>query len=97
MELKIYKCYLYILEVNNIMRDETIIFSLDSKNDPKKDLITVYNSLTEKEYDAINQIAGYILSGDPTYITTHNNARSLIQQYDRYELLKILIKFYLTN
>ncbi len=79
------------------MRDETIVFSLESKNNPKNDMLSVYNSLTEKGYDAINQISGYILSGDPTYITTHKDARSIIQRYDRYELLKVLIKFYLTN
>lgn len=79
------------------MRDETIIFSLNNKDNPKNDLVDIYNSLTEKGYDAINQISGYILSGDPTYITTYNDSRSIIQKYDRYELLKILIKFYLTN
>ena len=79
------------------MSDATITFSLNSELDPKNVLTTVYDSLVEKGYNAINQIAGYILSGDPTYITTYNDARNLIQKVDRYELLKILIKFYLVN
>ena len=79
------------------MSDATITFSLNSEMDPKNILTKVYDSLVEKKYNAINQIAGYILSGDPTYITTYNDARNLIQKVDRYELLKILIKFYLVN
>ena len=79
------------------MSDTTITFSLNNELDPKSVLTSVYDSLIEKGYNAINQIAGYILSGDPTYITTYNDARNLIQKVDRYELLKILIKFYLIN
>ncbi len=79
------------------MRDETITFSLSSDINTKTILNSVYDALAAKGYDAINQIAGYILSGDPTYITTHNDARNLIQRVDRYELLKALIKFYLAN
>ena len=79
------------------MRDETITFSLNSDINTKTILNSVYDALATKGYDAINQIAGYILSGDPTYITTHNDARNLIQRVDRYELLKALIKFYLAN
>lgn len=79
------------------MRDETITFSLNSDINTKTILNSVYDALVAKGYDAINQIAGYILSGDPTYITTHNDARNLIQRVDRYELLKALIKFYLAN
>ena len=58
-------------------------------------LTTVYNALQEKGYNPINQIVGYILSEDPTYITTHNNARSLIRKIDRDELLQALLKSYL--
>ena len=79
------------------MRDETITFSLSSDINTKTILNSVYDALAAKGYDAINQIAGYILSGDPTYITTYNDARNLIQRVDRYELLKALIKFYLAN
>ena len=60
-------------------------------------LTAVYESLKEKGYDPINQIVGYILSEDPTYITTHNNARSLIRKLDRDELLRALVRSYLNN
>ena len=58
-------------------------------------LTTVYESLKEKGYDPINQIVGYILSEDPTYITTHTSARTLICKIDRDELLQVLVKSYL--
>ena len=58
-------------------------------------LKSVYAALVEKGYNPINQIVGYILSEDPTYITTHNNARSLIRRLDRDELLQDLVKEYL--
>ena len=55
-------------------------------------LSTVYQALEEKGYNPINQIVGYILSEDPTYITNHNNARTLIRRIDRDELLQLLVK-----
>jgi len=55
----------------------------------------VYEALTEKGYNPINQIVGYILSGDPTYITSHNNARNLIRQVERDELLEEMVKTYI--
>ena len=58
-------------------------------------LTTVYEALKEKGYDPINQIVGYILSEDPTYITNHNSARTLICKIDRDELLQVLVKNYL--
>ena len=58
-------------------------------------LTSVYEALREKGYDPINQIVGYILSEDPTYITNHNNARPLIRKIDRDELLQVLVKNYL--
>lgn len=58
-------------------------------------LKAVYEALVEKGYNPINQIVGYILSEDPTYITTHNNARSLIRKIDRDELLQELVRSYL--
>ena len=58
-------------------------------------LRTVYDALSEKGYNPISQIVGYILSEDPTYITTHNNARSLIRKLDRDELLQALVRCYL--
>lgn len=60
-------------------------------------LTTVYQALQEKGYNPVNQIVGYILSEDPTYITNHNNARALIRKVDRDELLQTLVKYYLTH
>ena len=79
------------------MLDRTMTFSFNKKRDDdiKAILTTVYNALQEKGYNPINQIVGYILSEDPTYITTHNNARSLIRKIDRDELLQALLKSYL--
>ena len=60
-------------------------------------LTSVYDSLKQKGYDPINQIVGYILSEDPTYITNHNNARTHIRKLDRDELLQELVKQYLSD
>ncbi len=81
------------------MIDKTMTFSLpgDHENEMKKTLRTVYGALTEKGYDPINQLVVYILSEDPTYITNHNNARSLIRRIDRDELLQELVKNYLSK
>ena len=68
--------------------------SHDSKT-PREILMTVYSAMKEKGYDPVNQIVGYILSEDPTYITNHNGARTLICKIDRDELLQILVKRYL--
>ncbi len=64
-------------------------------NSAKEIILSVYNSLEEKGYDPTNQIIGYILSGDPTYITSYNNARSVICSIERDELLEELLKEYL--
>ncbi len=79
------------------MSDKTIQFKLttSSPDEMKEVLTTVYEALVEKGYNPINQIVGYILSEDPTYITTHKNARSLIRRVDRDELLQELVKNYL--
>ena len=79
------------------MIDETIRFKLqsDSPEEMKEIMKQVYAALKEKGYNPINQIVGYILSEDPTYITTHNNARSLIRKVDRDELLQQIVKNYL--
>ena len=58
-------------------------------------LSTVYEALTEKGYDPVNQIVGYIMSGDPTYITSHKSARSLIMKVERDELVEELLKEYI--
>ena len=67
----------------------------DRNEEMRATLMAVYDALKEKGYNPINQIVGYILSEDPTYITTHNNARSLIRKIDRDELLQELVKSYL--
>ena len=78
------------------MEDATRKFNvIDSKTEMKEVLSSVYNSLVVKGYNPINQIVGYILSEDPTYITNHNSARSLICKIDRDELLQVLVKSYL--
>lgn len=77
--------------------EPTISFSIkeDREKEVKETLTTVYKALLEKGYNPINQLVGYILSEDPTYITTHNNARGMIRHIDRDELLQILVKNYL--
>ena len=79
--------------------DFTRKFNLnEDKGDEIKAILTsVYNSLQEKGYNPINQIVGYILSEDPTYITNYYNARSLIRRLDRDELLQELVKKYLAD
>lgn len=78
------------------MEDKTITFSaINNKEKVKQILSLVYFELKKKGYNPINQIVGYILSEDPTYITNQNNARALISKIDRDELLKILVKSFL--
>jgi len=79
--------------------DPTISFSIheDKERHMKQILTQVYDALSQKGYNPINQIVGYILSEDPTYITTHNNARSLIRRIDRDDLLHTLVKAYLDS
>ncbi len=79
------------------MLDKTMTFTVpnDNEMEMKQLLTSVYEALVEKNYNPINQIVGYILSEDPTYITTHNNARGLIRHIDRDELLQEMLKEYL--
>ena len=79
------------------MNDNTIKFVVpdDHKEEMKQILTSVYHSLSEKGYHPINQIVGYLLSEDPTYITNYQNARSLICKIDRDELLQELVRHYL--
>ena len=81
------------------MLDRTMTFSIgnDKEEEMKQILTTVYDALREKGYNPINQLVGYLLTEDPTYITTHNNARSLIRRLDRDELLRALVQSYLNN
>ncbi len=77
--------------------DKTMYFKMDKNNevDIKLILKEVYESLVEKGYNPINQIVGYILSGDPTYITSHNDARTKIRSVERDELLEKMVKYYI--
>ncbi len=78
------------------MEDATRKFTaLDNKAEMKEILSSVYNSLMVKGYNPINQIVGYILSEDPTYITNYNGARTLITRIDRDELMQELVRTYL--
>ncbi|MCI5656536.1 MAG: IreB family regulatory phosphoprotein [Ruminococcus sp.] len=80
-----------------LVQDKTMVFSINGNKDESIRVIltTVYKALEEKGYNPLNQIVGYILSEDPTYITTHNNARNLIRKIDRDDLLEALLKNYL--
>ncbi len=81
------------------MRDleNTQFFSVDTEPETGVEVVltTVYEALTEKGYNPVNQIVGYIMSGDPTYITSHKSARSLIMKVDRDELVEELLTKYI--
>lgn len=79
--------------------EETIQFSLDKElNNPSHEVIRMaYDAFKDKGYDPVNQFVGYIISGDPTYITSHKNARSIINRVDREELLEEFVKVYIDN
>ena len=78
--------------------DSTQNFKVVSESENRVgDILTqVYQAMTEKGYNPVNQIVGYIMSGDPTYITSHNNARSLILKVERDELVEELLKVYIS-
>jgi uncharacterized protein (UPF0297 family) len=77
--------------------DKTMTFDIGSEREREvfNDMQSVYKSLVERGYNPINQLVGYILSEDPTFITVHNGARNLIRHITRDELLSILVKSYL--
>jgi len=79
--------------------NETMMFKVEKEkdNEAKEILVSVYQALKEKGYNPINQMVGYILSGDPTYITNYKNARSIIRRLERDELLEEVLKFYLES
>jgi uncharacterized protein (UPF0297 family) len=85
-----------VLKVSNKL-NETMKFEtyMEKASEVKQIIFTVYNALKEKGYDPVNQIIGYILSGDPTYITSYNDARSLIRKIERDELLEEILRNYL--
>ena len=79
--------------------ENTQYFKVDSEPEEGARLVlsTVYEALTEKGYNPVNQIVGYIMSGDPTYITSHKSARSLIMKVERDELVEEMLKAYIKN
>jgi uncharacterized protein (UPF0297 family) len=79
--------------------NNTQYFKVNSEPEVQvKDILDrVYNAMAEKGYDPVNQIVGYIMSGDPTYITSHNNARSMIMKVERDELVEELLKEYIKH
>ncbi len=83
---------------NDYKHDQTMMFRVKKEDEISKAarvLNEVFVALKEKGYDPINQIVGYILSGDPAYITSYNNARSLIRSLERDELIEELVRSYL--
>lgn len=76
--------------------DNTMMFKAQGEDVPAREVLQkVYAALQEKGYDPINQLVGYLMSGDPVYITSHNQARAYIRKLERYELLEELVRFYL--
>lgn len=74
----------------------TIMFDSTKLQKTNREIIeAVYNALEEKDYNPIDQLVGYIISGDPSYITSHNNARTMMKSIDRDDLLEELLKYYL--
>ncbi|MBR0343534.1 MAG: IreB family regulatory phosphoprotein [Oscillospiraceae bacterium] len=76
------------------MQDKTMIFTLEDEQDRiiREKLTIVYNALKEKGYNPVNQIVGYLLTEDPTYITTYNSARSVMHSMDRDDILVAMVK-----
>ena len=70
---------------------------LDKELDVRDIIASVYGALTEKGYNPINQIVGYLMSGDPTYITSHKGARSLIMRAERDEIIEVFLEDYIEN
>lgn len=80
------------------MNQDTMEFARQRDNAKINEILSVvYKALSDKGYDPVNQIVGYVISGDPTYITGYNNARTLIRRIDRNELLEELVAFYIDN
>ena len=81
-------------DINNT---QYFTFNTDPETRVKMVLDLVYNAMAEKGYNPVNQIVGYIMSGDPTYITSHNGARSLIMKMERDELVEEMLKTYIEH
>ena len=80
-------------------QSSTLLFTSDEiKRETLKELLKdVSEALNERGYNPVNQIAGYLMSNDPAYISSHNNARNQIQQVERYEIIEELVRFYLES
>ena len=89
------------MEVSTFMQEinNTQYFKVQKEQEIEvKDVIAmIYEALREKGYNPVNQIVGYVMSGDPTYITSHNGARSLIRRVERDEIIELLLDFYIKN
>ena len=82
----------------NRMNNDTHEFTRPNQSKtPGETILAVYEAMHEKGYDPVNQLVGYLLSGDPTYITNFNNARYMISRIERDELLEELVRFYVTR
>ena len=81
-------------EINNTQYFKV---DVDSDYDVRDVIASVYTALTEKGYNPVNQIVGYLMSGDPTYITSHKGARSLIMRAERDEIIEVLFEDYIKN
>jgi len=81
----------------DVMNSGTMKFDFNNENtnQTREVILKVYEALTEKGYNPISQLVGYIMSGDPTYITNHKNARSLIRRLERDEIIEELVRYYL--
>jgi len=78
--------------------EDTMMFKAQGGEASAREILQqVYSALQEKGYDPINQLVGYLMSGDPVYITSHNQARALIRKLERYELLEELVRSYLQD
>ena len=86
----------FIMGIENMQNTITFRLGDEREMEVRRIVLEVYNALKEKGYNPVNQLVGYILSEDPTYITTHNNARNLIRKVDRDTLLQMLVKYYIT-
>ena len=85
------------MTMQNLSNTQYFKVQKETPTSVKEVLKVVYEALKEKGYNPVNQIVGYIMSGDPTFITSHNNARSLIMKVERDELVEELLKEYISN
>lgn len=85
------------MDRNNLMATETVSFNAEEirRANITEVLKHVSSALEERGYNSINQLAGYLISNDPAYISSHNNARSIIQSVERHEIIEELVRFYL--